>query len=174
VLDERRFRSPGTAARERAHVDVSDDKVARRCERQHRLTGGPRRNCSEGSCATRAATVEDVVGGECAEDGFGEDMWDPSRFDEIVVSCRPSLSCRTGCFPRSETRRRRPGPSSRLRIGSFSGSSRARRPMALYWRAARGCSRTPLPGGCLAALHPPPRPRALGFAGAIEVKAGIA
>jgi GABA permease len=23
-----------------------------------------------------------------------EDLWDPSRFDEIVVSCRPWLSCR--------------------------------------------------------------------------------
>ncbi|MEA2274730.1 MAG: hypothetical protein QOI98_3438 [Solirubrobacteraceae bacterium] len=37
--------------------------------------------------------VEGVVGGGSEGSGFAQDVWDPSRFDEIVVSCRPWLSC---------------------------------------------------------------------------------
>jgi hypothetical protein len=37
--------------------------------------------------------VEGVVGGGSEASGFAQDVWDPSRFDEIVVSCRPWLSC---------------------------------------------------------------------------------
>jgi Asp-tRNA(Asn)/Glu-tRNA(Gln) amidotransferase A subunit family amidase len=38
-------------------------------------------------------TVEGVVSGECDASGSARDVWDPARFDEIVVSCRPWLSC---------------------------------------------------------------------------------
>jgi len=37
--------------------------------------------------------VEGVVSGESDASGSARDVWDPSRFDEIVVSCRPWLSC---------------------------------------------------------------------------------
>jgi len=38
-------------------------------------------------------TVEGVVSGESDASDSARDVWDPSRFDEIVVSCRPWLSC---------------------------------------------------------------------------------
>jgi hypothetical protein len=38
--------------------------------------------------------VEGVVSGDPDESGFAQDGWDPSSFDEIVVSCQPWLSCR--------------------------------------------------------------------------------
>jgi len=38
-------------------------------------------------------TVEGIISGESAVGGAAQDVWDPSRFDEIVVSCRPWLSC---------------------------------------------------------------------------------
>ena len=42
-----------------------------------------------------AGVVVEGVGGEDAgATGSAHDAWDPSRFDEIVVSCLPWLSCR--------------------------------------------------------------------------------
>jgi hypothetical protein len=38
--------------------------------------------------------VEGVVSGDSDASGFAHDVWDPSGFDEIVVSCHPWLSCR--------------------------------------------------------------------------------
>jgi hypothetical protein len=38
--------------------------------------------------------VEGVVGDDSDPAGFVHDVWDPSRFDEIVVSCLPWLSCK--------------------------------------------------------------------------------
>jgi len=39
-------------------------------------------------------TVEGVVGGNPDSTGAAQDTWDPSRFDEVVVSCLPWLSFR--------------------------------------------------------------------------------
>ena len=38
--------------------------------------------------------VENVLNGESDASDFVEGAWEPSGFDEIVVSCRPWLSCR--------------------------------------------------------------------------------
>jgi hypothetical protein len=38
--------------------------------------------------------VEGVLGGGFDESNLVEDVWEPSGFDEVVVSCRPWLSCR--------------------------------------------------------------------------------
>jgi hypothetical protein len=38
--------------------------------------------------------VEGLVGADSGPTGAVHDAWDPSRFDEIVVSCLPWLSCR--------------------------------------------------------------------------------
>jgi hypothetical protein len=37
--------------------------------------------------------VDSVVSGDADAVGSVQDAWDPSRFDEIVVSCLPWLSC---------------------------------------------------------------------------------
>jgi len=37
--------------------------------------------------------AEAVVSGDADATGSVQNAWDPSRFDEIVVSCRPWLSC---------------------------------------------------------------------------------
>jgi hypothetical protein len=36
--------------------------------------------------------VDGVVGGDPDSTGTVQDTWDPSRFDEVVVSCVPWLS----------------------------------------------------------------------------------
>ncbi len=38
--------------------------------------------------------VDAILGGGSDASDFVEDVWEPSGFDEVVVSCRPWLSCR--------------------------------------------------------------------------------
>jgi methanogenic corrinoid protein MtbC1 len=45
--------------------------------------------------------VEGLVSGDADAVGIVQDAWNPSRFDEIVVSCRPWLSC-TRDVPQSD------------------------------------------------------------------------
>jgi hypothetical protein len=84
--------------------------------------------------------------------------WDPSRFDEIVVSCHPWPSCR-GLLPSPalpDLDRESASPARAVRMGSFSGSSPVRRAAAVYWRSARGCLPHLSPPGCTAAVFLPP------------------
>lgn len=43
-------------------------------------------------------SVEGMVGGDLVAIGDAQDVWDPSGFDEIVVSCRPWLSFTRAVF----------------------------------------------------------------------------
>lgn len=73
--------TPGTAYGQRL---VQTHRMAT-TERMERAV---RRLCEAG------VEVEAVVGEAPGTTGSAHDEWDPSRFDEIVVSCLPWLSCR--------------------------------------------------------------------------------
>jgi hypothetical protein len=81
---------PGTAYGERL-VMAHRREMAERMERaMQRLRGA-------------GVAVEGVLSGWSDESDCVEDVWEPSAFDEVVVSCRPWLSCRRAVFESGAT-----------------------------------------------------------------------
>ncbi len=62
-----------------------------RLERARRMVTAERLERTVQQLRDAGVAVEGVVGGD-PDAGAGQDAWDPCRFDEVVVSCRPWLS----------------------------------------------------------------------------------
>ncbi len=60
----------------------------------HRMATAERMERAVRQLRKAGVAVEAVAGEEPGATGSVHDEWDPSRFDEIVVSCLPWLSCR--------------------------------------------------------------------------------
>lgn len=75
--------------------------IGQRLERARRRATAARMARAVQQLRAAGVVVEGVVGGDPDAIGSVEDAWDASRFDEIVVSCVPWLSCRR---PVSESR----------------------------------------------------------------------
>jgi hypothetical protein len=74
--------------------------TAQRLERARRTATAQRLERAVQQLRDAGVPVEGVVGGDADPAVPLADTWDASRFDEIVVSCRPWLSCtRAGPSP---------------------------------------------------------------------------
>jgi hypothetical protein len=73
---------------------VPRTEYGERVVRAHRREAAERMQRAVRRLRDAGVAVEGVVSADPDESGFAHDVWDPSRFDEIVVSCHPWLSCR--------------------------------------------------------------------------------
>jgi hypothetical protein len=62
--------------------------------REHRRAMAERMERAMQQLRDAGVPVGEALGGDSDTSGCGEDVWDPSGFDEVVVSCRPWVSCR--------------------------------------------------------------------------------
>jgi hypothetical protein len=65
-----------------------------RLVREHHRSAAERMERAVRQLRDAGVAVEGIVSGDADAEGLAQDAWDPSRFDEIVVSCQPWLSCR--------------------------------------------------------------------------------
>jgi hypothetical protein len=65
-----------------------------RLVREHRREAAERMRRAVKRLRDAGVAVEGVVSGDSDASNVAQGGWDPSSFDEIVVSCRPWLSCR--------------------------------------------------------------------------------
>ena len=71
---------------------VPRTEYGERMVRAHQTEAAERMQRAVKRLRDAGVAVEGVLGAADAS-GLAQDVWDPSRFDEIVVSCRPWLSC---------------------------------------------------------------------------------